>query len=175
MVPMARVAGREIEIIGASMVESRRPGSGRAVTELATTHIRLRSPSPWAPEPVVMCVRDGRPAGTLGLARARARLAHGRGKGRSPPTCRGPNNWSHCVWPPRLARPRCRRYARNPAAPGSLRPPRPDCTRREACGSRGGGAGYRGHGQGLAARHYHGDALPLKGAARLLAWAFGRT
>ena len=55
MVPMARVAGREIEIIGASMVESRRPGSGRAVTELATTHIRLRSPSLWAPEPVVMC------------------------------------------------------------------------------------------------------------------------
>ena len=69
----------------------------------------------------------------LGLARARARLARGMGEGRSWPR-RHWTRWSHCVRPPRLARPRCRRHARNPAA-GGLWPPRPDCARGEACGS----------------------------------------
>ena len=128
-----------------------------AAAELATNG--SRRPRLWLPSrSSCVCVMVDQKA-ALGLARARARLARGRGEGRSWPR-RHWTRWSHCVRPPRLARPRCRRYARNPAA-GGLWPSRPDCARGEACGSRGGGAGYRGHGQGLAARHYHGDALPL--------------
>ena len=80
VVPMARVAGREIEIIGAPAWSE---SAVLAAAEPATYD--SRRPRAFAPESVVMCEREGRPAGTLGLARAHARRAPGRGEGRSGP------------------------------------------------------------------------------------------